>query len=164
MIPVKTETPKQVGKFTSVGILNTVIDIAILNILVFFGLKAVLTIGQNQYPVANIIAVSCAMVNSFIWNRRWTFGSKEKAVLPQVIKFLLITLIASYLIQQIVLSQLYYRFDLLDKFAEILAGIIPKTQDFFKLNISKAFAVLGAGIWNFLGYKFFVFRKRVSSA
>ena len=158
------ETTKQAGKFIGVGISNTIVDFVVLNVLVFLGLRAVLTIGQGQFLIANIISVSCAMVNSFIWNRRWTFGSKEKAVLPQVIKFLLITLIASYLIQQIVLSQLYYRFDLLDKFAEILAGIIPKTQDFFKLNISKAFAVLGAGIWNFLGYKFFVFRKRVSSA
>lgn len=154
------ETTKQAGKFIGVGISNTIVDFVVLNVLVFLGLRATLTIGQRQFLIANIISVSCAMVNSFIWNRKWTFSSKEKAVLLQVIKFLVITLIANYLIQQIVLNQLYYRFDLLDKFAEILARIIPKTKDFFKLNISKAFAVLCAGIWNFLGYKFFVFRKK----
>jgi len=160
MIPVKTETSKQVGKFVSVGISNTIIDFVVLNVLMKLGLKAVLIIAQREFLIANIIAVSCATINSFIWNRRWTFGSKEKAILIQIIKFLIITLIANYFIQQIIFNQLYFRFAPLEKLAEIFTRIIPGTKDFFATNISKAFAVLGAGVWNFLGYKFFVFRKK----
>jgi len=156
---LRTETPKQVGKFVGVGISNTIIDFVVLNVLMMLGLRAVLTIAQHQFLIANIISVSCAMINSFIWNKRWTFGSKEKAILIQIIKFLIITLIANYFIQQIIFSQLYFRFAPLEKFAEIFTRIIPKTKDFFSMNIAKAFAVLGAGVWNFLGYKFFVFKK-----
>ena len=81
------ETTKQAEKFIGVGISNTIVDFVILNILVFLGLRATLTIGQGQFLIANIISVSCAMVNSFIWNRRWTFGSKEKQSCPRLLNF-----------------------------------------------------------------------------
>ena len=52
------ETVKQVGKFGVVGIMNTVIDFGVYNLLIF---------AFSFYAVyASIISVSIAIINSYI--------------------------------------------------------------------------------------------------
>jgi len=60
----------QIGKFMTVGVLNTAIDAT-----AYFALTRWLFLGS--LPVlAKGIAYVIGMVNSFFWNRTWTFGDK----------------------------------------------------------------------------------------
>jgi len=76
-------------KFGLVGISNTIITAIVIWLL----LK---TLGASNL-VANIGGYAAGLINSFIWNRKWTFESKEK-VNKTVFKFML-TFVFSYLLQ-----------------------------------------------------------------
>ena len=65
-----TKTVVQVAKFMTVGVLNTLIDA---------GTYFILTrgLGLMALPVlAKSIAYVVGMINSFFWNRNWTFKSQ----------------------------------------------------------------------------------------
>lgn len=64
------ETVTQIAKFMTVGVLNTVIDAA-----TYFALTRWLGFG-SALVLAKGIAYVIGMVNSFFWNRSWTFGNK----------------------------------------------------------------------------------------
>lgn len=87
----------QLIKFGAVGSLNTVID---------FGLYFILTRSINFFAVhflwANAIAFYLANLNSFIWNKQWTFrqeDKKPKTWLRQYAEFFSISLIYIFTIQ-----------------------------------------------------------------
>ena len=68
--PYLTKTVIQVAKFMTVGLLNTLIDA---------GTYFILTrgLGLMALPVlAKSIAYVVGMINSFFWNRNWTFKSQ----------------------------------------------------------------------------------------
>lgn len=68
--PYLTKTVVQVAKFMTVGVLNTLIDT---------GTYFILTrgLGLMALPVlAKSIAYVVGMINSFFWNRNWTFKSQ----------------------------------------------------------------------------------------
>ena len=67
-------------KFILVGMLNAVIGLG--SIYSTYNL-----LGLN-YKLANVLGYGCGIVNSFIWNRRWTFRSKKDPK-PQVLLFFL---------------------------------------------------------------------------
>jgi putative flippase GtrA len=154
---------RQIGKFSIVGILNTLIDVAVLNFLVLaLGFKAKIFIFGFPYLVANIISVTLAMINSFILNKYWTFESKRKEKLTsEVFKFLFITIIGMYVVHQLVFnffdsywlwpaSQLINLFNFLG-----LVGL----DRFISLNFAKVIAILVSLVWNFIGYRIWVFKK-----
>ncbi len=65
-----TKTVVQIAKFMTVGVLNTLIDA---------GTYFILTrgLGLMALPVlAKSIAYVVGMINSFFWNRNWTFKSQ----------------------------------------------------------------------------------------
>ena len=65
-----TKTVVQIAKFMTVGVLNTLIDA---------GTYFILTrgLGLMALPVlAKSIAYAVGMINSFFWNRNWTFKSQ----------------------------------------------------------------------------------------
>ncbi len=60
----------QIVKFMTVGVLNTAIDAAAYLILTrWLGLGSMLVLAKG-------IAYVIGMLNSFFWNRSWTFGDK----------------------------------------------------------------------------------------
>lgn len=64
------ETFVQIGKFMTVGLLNTAIDAATYFIITrWLGLGTMLVLAKG-------IAYVFGMVNSFFWNRTWTFGDQ----------------------------------------------------------------------------------------
>src|SRR5882724_12844167 len=67
---MKSKHLSQVLKFIVVGILNTAIDLAVLNflILVFHTGKTGLT-----YSIFKAISFLAALANSYLMNRSWTF-------------------------------------------------------------------------------------------
>lgn len=64
------QTLVQIAKFMTVGVLNTAIDAAAYFVLTRW-------LGFGALPVlAKGIAYVVGMVNSFFWNRTWTFGDR----------------------------------------------------------------------------------------
>lgn len=71
-------------KFGSVGIINTLIDLAVFTLLAALGVSAV---------PAQIISYSCGVLNSYYMNRRWTFH-KERRSSGQAMRFVAVNLAA----------------------------------------------------------------------
>ena len=64
------ETIVQIAKFMTVGVLNTAIDAAAYFIITrWLGFGSMLVLAKG-------IAYVIGMVNSFFWNRTWTFDDK----------------------------------------------------------------------------------------
>jgi len=152
-LPTKVvETVFQFVKCASVGVLNTVVDFAVLNILMW-----ATGIYQGEY-IKFLIGISfCfAVTNSFIWNKKWTFRNKNvssKELKRQIITFLIISLgglaiktySASFVINSVHITPLFS---------------ISETV-WIKLwaNVGNASAVLLTMVWNFIGYKLIVFKR-----
>jgi len=68
-----SDTIVQIGKFMTVGVLNTAIDSG-----TYLGLTRWLGFG-SALVLAKGIAYAVGMVNSFFWNRSWTFKSQGNA-------------------------------------------------------------------------------------
>jgi putative flippase GtrA len=138
----------QAGKFVLVGILNTLIDLGVLNLLMFL---TGITSGL-WYSVFKGISFITAVINSYIFNRSWTFkGSGQENKNKEFLQFFIISCIGfginvgvASLIVNVVANQFVY----LGFSSKIWANL-------------GALAATGCGmIWNFIGYKFFVFKKK----
>lgn len=70
--------------FATVGVLNAVVDVAVLNLLL-----AVWPPGRDSFLLTfeNSLAVALAIVNSYIWNTRWTFAAQADGSLRQAVLF-----------------------------------------------------------------------------
>jgi len=134
---------RQFAKFLIIGFLNTGIDFGILNLMsakfgIYAGLKI---IGIN--PFSLIFASS----NSFLWNKYWTFETKGKPRLNEIIQFVLVMIIGMVINTAIVI---------------LLTSYISPSSFLTKgriLNLAKAIATAISLFWNFTGMKIFVFRK-----
>lgn len=146
---------KRVGKFGIVGIINTIIDFGLFNILI--------GVFELARIPANIISTTCAMIFSFIANKRFVFGSNEKRVLRQAVLFLLVTAFGLYVIQNLVI---YFLTEVwlapLDFAYDIVTALgLGKTfsHEFVINNGAKVIATLFSLTWNYLLYKRVVFKK-----
>jgi len=138
----------EIAKFGVVGILNTLIDFGVLNLLSYltkvFG-------GLALIPL-NVISFSVAVVNSYLWNKHWTFktgGLSQKG--KEFAGFVAVSVIGAFLNTATVylLTTLVF-FD----------GLIFSSE--LRLNLAKLAATLVSLTWNFVGYKFFVFKSSLS--
>ena len=72
------------AKFAVVGVANTLIDYG-----VFALLAQVLSV--NVY-LSQVIGYSCGILNSYIFNRSWTFQSESGFFSPTLVRFLVLNL------------------------------------------------------------------------
>lgn len=132
----------QIVKFLEVGVLNTLLDIGILNLLVWiFGVTA----GIRLIPF-NMVAFLTAGTNSYCWNKFWTFQKDNKINPKEFLQFLIVSAIGLGINTSIVVLGTNY--------LTPLAGLSSGGW----LNIMKILATFVSMVWNFLGYKFFVFK------
>jgi len=76
---------RQFIKFGIVGIVSTAIDWGLFYLLNFsFGI---------YYLTAKVLSFAVAVINSFVWNRRWTFRSQNPNRNQEFVKFLVIALV-----------------------------------------------------------------------
>lgn len=150
-----TETAKQAGKFGIVGILNTVIDLGIYNVLSqFFGVYVV---------TANLISVSVAIINSYIWNKTWTFQDKTRdKIVEQFTKFVLFSLVGMGIqtfMVWLLASKWTFSGELVYKVVEFihLNGVF--SSSFVINNWAKVWGIGLALVWNFIAYKKWTFKK-----
>src|SRR3989344_2114598 len=114
----------QVAKFALVGVLNTAIDFGVLNFLIFL---TNYTQGTG-IGLINVPSFSLAILNSYIWNRKWVF---EKMGEGNFFTFVAVT-----------------------TFIPPAFNLSPTVW----ANVAKVFATVFSMIWNFTGYKLIVFR------
>lgn len=157
---------KQGAKFGLVGISNTVIDYVL-----YIGLSKLLNVPIDRVFVVKFFSGTVAMINSFYWNRRWTFRSKAK-VGPAGVRFVTATLVSIYVIQP---GMVYvfsgtmagtafsiFWYDLAQAIG--LGGIVNAVgggdpQAFVIKTIAFGMGVVGSAIWNFTLYKLWAFRE-----
>ena len=144
----------QITKFGAVGAFNTIIDFGVFNLLMLlsyrdFAARIVSGYGGSLLFVLllNTPGFMIAVINSFYWNKWWVFpkNNNEKAAtnFPQ---FLLITVLGSLINSGIVWG------------TTVISAAGLSSPTFF--NVAKAGATIITLIWNFLGYKFIVFKSR----
>lgn len=122
----------QFFQFALVGVLNTAVDFS-----VFVFLNKIIII---HYIYCQIAGYSAGILNSFLWNKYWTFnkGQKHQKLFSQFGKFMFVNGVS-------LLSTLIG-----------LAILI----DFFNMSVilAKIAILVISQLINFLGYKFLVFK------
>ena len=134
----------QSAKFVLVGAVATVFDLKFFELLIW---SASFFITLNPL-IAKSISFLCSTALKYWGNKYWTFGKYEKENLKkEVLQFFAITVVG--LIIDVV--AFYYATNILGPQFSIPQAVWIK--------LSVIFAAIIAALWNFLGYKFFVFRK-----
>ncbi len=134
----------QFAKFAAVGTLNSFIDFGVLNLLIFLTNIA----SGIWFSVFKTISFLTATTNSYFWNKYWTFESGGSPQVKEAAKFYTIAIIGGILNVSI---------------ASLVVNGISRPE-FISVNlwanIGALCGILSAFIWNFLGYKFLVFKKK----
>ncbi len=135
----------QLAKFVVVGVLNTLVDLGVLNLIIFI---AGVTLGP-LYVVFKSISFIVAVLNSYIWNKYWTFESGNKET-KELLQFFAVSLIGFIINVGIASAVANFVF-------------IPGFSDIRMANLGALTGTIFGLAWNFLGYKFVVFKKTVTA-
>ncbi|MBU4204564.1 GtrA family protein [Patescibacteria group bacterium] len=134
----------QFAKFVLVGASNTFVDLGILNILMLVSGIYVSII----YSFFKAFSFICSIVNSYLWNKFWTFEKKETKIgIREFGKFFTVAGIGFFINVSI---------------ASLIVNIVGPQFGLSKeiwANVGAFIAILCVFMWNFLGYKFIVFKK-----
>lgn len=124
----------QAVRFGLVGVVNTLVDYIVTNALVL------IPFFERNYVAANCLGFLCGMANSLLMNKRWTFAQKERMTIRQIVRFVVVNLLA-LLVSSLVLTFTQEKLDL----------------PFF---IGKGMAVAFSVGITFVGSKLLVFREK----
>lgn len=134
----------QFAKFGAIGAANFAVDIGILNLLIFLSGVAV----GIPYTIFKVISFTFAVTNSYLWNKFWAFKKEStKETGKEFFQFIVISIIG------LILNAVIASF--LVNVMGPLGSIKVKTW----ASVSAAFASVCVMAWNFVGYKFWVFKK-----
>jgi putative flippase GtrA len=144
VIGKKLPTIYQFAKFAAVGSLNSFVDLGVFNLItsLWGGVPAPLIFAG--FKAMSFLA---ATTNSFFWNKHWTFESSDKADAGQVAKFYSIAISGGVLNVLVATA--------IKSFGDS-AGLPVNLWGNIVAPIGGIFSAL---LWNFWGYKFFVFKK-----
>ena len=133
---------RQIAKFIVVGGLNTFLDFAILNFLIASSGIA----SGFGFSFFKGISFLVAVINSYFWNKHWTFETKTNGG-TEFIQFAVVSTIGLFINVGIA------------SFIVNAVGPVGNITPVIWANTATLIAVAGSQIWNFLSYKFVVFRK-----
>lgn len=127
----------QVVRFGMVGALNTLVDFTIFNLLFnVFGLPLL---------VSNTLSVSAGIVNSFLWNKHWTFSAGGwSRWRREAITFVVISVIGL----------------LINNMGILVLTTLTGNTGVLAVNAQKLAASILSMTWNFLGYRLVAFRHK----
>jgi len=128
----------EVAKFGAVGLVNTILDYAVLNLL--------LSIGPLKAKVAATVVATTA---SYFMNRHWTFNTRDRAGLRREYVLFFALNLVGLAIQLAVLGVAKYGLG----FTEHGGG-----DDRLALNLFNALGIAVAMVFRFWAYRAFVFR------
>lgn len=135
----------QAAKFLLVGALNAFIDLGVLNLLIALtGLASGLS-----FSLFKGISFLAAVVNSYMWNKHWTFAKKETMKTPwqEFSQFFAVSAVG---------------FAINVGAASFVVNVVgPQFGFSAKLwaNVGAVAAAFASLTWNFFGYKLLVFRS-----
>ena len=136
---------KQLGRFGIVGLMNFSVDTGIaVSLRVWTG------VDVQSLRILYVFAASgvVAIINSYYWQRAWTFAEKDPPSRAEFLRFVAITIGGIFV-------------------NSLMAFLVIKMLTPFEIGfltddrlvvVSKASAISVSLFWNFLGYKFFVFK------
>lgn len=88
--------PHPAPRFALVGVTNFFVSLAVFyvcyRLLLRWGAPSAAE-GGGAAAIANVVAYLAGMVNSFVWNRSWTFRARGKVV-PQAVRFVVLNLVS----------------------------------------------------------------------
>ena len=135
----------QFGKFVLTGGFNFLLDITILNFFIF---TTGITDGLPQTGFKSVSFIF-GVVSSYLLNRYWTFSiGLKKNTRKEIYQFLVVTLTSFVLNISI------------DYFFVNMVGSFWNMNPALWAQFSAVLASAIAMIWNFIGYKFFVFKSQ----
>lgn len=134
----------QLAKFLLIGAFFALFDLVILNFLmVYFGITQ-----GTAYLIFVTVSFICATIIKYIADKFWAFEKSEREQLgSEFSKFFIISLVSAGIqvgTANLVVNQIGLQF-----------GISPLGW----ANVGKIAGIAVASAWNFLGYKFLVFKK-----
>lgn len=145
-------------RFVIIGLCNAAISFGILNI-------AFSVLHQGKI-VSSIIATSCALAFSFVLNRNFVFGDKSKRAHKQLPAFIIVTVSGSLLVLNLIyiltLKVLNGHEGLIIDPIKTLTAI-TLAKNFVDINMSTVVGAVAALLWNYNGYRLFVFKGRSES-
>jgi putative flippase GtrA len=137
----------QFAKFVAIGFMNFFIDLAVLNLEMFASGKST----GIYYTVFKAVSFLVAVTFSYFFNKHWAFQDKKKtdqgkqfsqflsvSIVGMVINVTTASIVVNYIAPQITFITL-----------------APKLWG----NLGAVGGAATGLIWNFLGYKFWVFKK-----
>ncbi|MGK2849014.1 MAG: GtrA family protein [Minisyncoccota bacterium] len=134
----------QLAKFGLIGVTNTVVDLGLYNLFIFMSDIS----SGYMISVFKSFSVLAAILNSYVWNKFWSFERKESENFgEEFTQFLLISLIGLLLNVGIT------------SFIVNVISVPMGMPDKAWANIGGLTASVLVLTWNFVGYKFFVFKK-----
>lgn len=157
---IKRVAKHRVSLFAVVGLINTLTDIVLLNLL------RVITHTESAQTgkliILNLFSASTVAILSFYLNRKYVFKAghvRNHMFLP----FLLITLSSIFILQSLVIGFTLHNFDGLARFCMNIGSHLPVVGNFsfnfYEANIAKVFATSASMVWNYICYNRVVFKK-----
>ena len=145
LLSKKNKSFLQIGKFALVGGINFLLDLGVLNLFIFLTSIA----SGPFYSVFKGASFVVAVINSYLLNKFWTFSDQRqnKKVTKEFLSFIVVSLIGLF-INNIVASFLV-------NYIGPQAGLSENLW----ASIGAIVAAFVGMFWNFVGYKFVVFRK-----
>ena len=145
----KKEAKKTVGqflKFTAVGVGNTLVDFVIFWLLTHAGMN---------YMLSQVISFSAGILNSYIWNSKWTFKKEGDNSFKTVALFVL----ANVLSLGVSLGVLWVCKNPLGMNQDVAVNIFGKAVSISSDIICKIPALVLSALTNFVLTKLIVFNK-----
>jgi putative flippase GtrA len=133
----------QFAKFAAVGTLNSFIDIGVFNLETFFYGSGM--IGTALFATFKAISFLFGTTNSFLWNKYWTFSVQEKPKASEVTGFYSIAILG-WIVNVGV--------------ATLVKASRPDGSRVWINLIAPLSGIALSFIINFIGYKYFVFKKK----
>ncbi len=134
----------QLSKFGLIGVANTVVDLGIYNLFIYMSDVS----SGYMIMVFKSFSVLAAIMNSYVWNKFWSFEKKETSnISKEFTQFLMVSLVGLLLnvgITAFVVNVI-----------GTPTGMAEKTW----ANIGGLTASILVLSWNFVGYKLFVFKR-----
>ncbi len=130
-------------RFCVVGSLNTLVDVLAFNLLIWM----FPTQDSGLLVIFNSLAYLIGAVNSFCWNKIWTFRQRSEASNVQIIRFALVTSLG------IICN---------DAFLWLATTIFMSLSltSILWLNVAKVCAIAGSVTVSYIGMRFGVFTKK----
>lgn len=139
----------QFAKFGAIGAANFAIDLGILSLLIFLFFPQADFIPSAIYALFKAVSFTLANINSYLWNKYWSFQDQESSkIMGEFFSFVSVSVVG--LVINVIVAASF------NHWHEVLA---PQMEAGSWAVISAAAGAVAVLLWNFIGYKFFVFKK-----